>query len=315
LIQYTLPSFAVYAGNFKKRIGIFHSETIPNNIPIAELTHESLMDEIWVDSKVVATQLQNIFQYYNTSTIVRAIPPILNLNELLLEQPSTQTLRNASPHLKDKFIFYYIGNILDSQSGFKEVYTAYLNTFTAQDPVALVVALDTALPGQAIQQCFDSYKKEIAYNTPERFQPLLNVLPPQGNFLSDEERISLHRGGDCMISLGYSMASNFNVLEGALYHSMPIVNRNGPIHEWLGDENVWCVDSYEEVCMRNKDTLPSGLYRYTFGESWYRPIVKSIVETMKEAYSHKFKRDNKIKSNKELQQFFENNSLNNYISI
>lgn len=318
LIQYVLPSFAVYDGNFKKRIGIFHTETIPNNIPIAELTHECLMDEIWVDSKVVATQLQNIFTYYaapeNASTIVKAIPPVLNLNELP-ETPPVQSIRDTSPNLKDKFIFYYIGNILESQTAFKEIYTAYLNSFTIQDPVAFIIALDTPIASQAIEECFNNHKKDISYNIPERSHPLVNVLSPQQHFLSTHERLSVHNGGDCIINLAYSMTNTSSVLEGALYHRTPIVNRNGSIHEWLGDENVWCVDSYEEICMRNKDTIPNTLYRYSSGESWYRPTIKSIVKIMKQAYENKFKRDNKIKANKQLRQSFQNTSYDNYISI
>ena len=318
LIQYVLPSFAVYDGNFKKRIGIFHTETIPNNIPIVELTHECLMDEIWVESKVVAKQLQNILTHYaapkNASTIVKAIPPVLSLNELP-ETPPVQSIRETSPNLKDKFIFYYIGNMLESQTAFKEIYTAYLNSFTIHDPVAFIIALYTPLSQQLIEECFNNHKKDMSYNVPERFHPLVSVLSPQQHYLSTHERLSIHSGGDCMIDLGYSMTNTPSVLEGALYHSMPIVNRNGPIHEWLGDENVWCVDSYEEICMRNKNTIPNTLYRYSSGESWYRPTIKSIVEIMKQAYTNKFKRDNKIKANKQLRQSFQNTSYDNYISI
>ena len=34
LIQFVLPSFAIYHGNVKKRIGIFNTETIPQHIPL-----------------------------------------------------------------------------------------------------------------------------------------------------------------------------------------------------------------------------------------------------------------------------------------
>ena len=158
LIQYVLPSFAIYDGNFKKRIGIFHTETIPNNIPLAELTNECLMDEIWVDSTLIATQLQNIFTFYNQPTIVKTIPPVLTMSELP-ETPLMQSIRDTSPQLKDSFIFYYIGNILDPKTAFKEIYTAYLHAFTAHDPVALVVALEMVIPPQTIEECLQSHKK------------------------------------------------------------------------------------------------------------------------------------------------------------
>ena len=111
------------------------------------------------------------------------------------------------------------------------------------------------------------------------------------------------------------MTNPIPVLEAALYHKTPIVNRNGSIEECLGEDNIWCVDSYEDICTQSKSGVPENLYRYTNEESWYRPITKSVAEIMKEAYTNKFQRDKKIKANKNLRQSFQNTSYNNYLSI
>ena len=314
LIQFVLPTFAIYKGDFKKRIGIFHTETIPNNIPIGELTTECLMDEIWVDSKVVAKHLQNIFINHNHNTKVQILPPTLNL-EQLPTNPSSVSIRDTSSQLKERFIFYYIGNILEPSSGFKELYTAYLNAFSKKDAVALIIGLNTPLPPQKIEQCFTDYKNMISFTKPEREHPSIHVISPQNGILSLQEKIALYTGGDCMIDLSYAMTTPSTVLEGALYQSTPIVNKNSVIHEWLGEDNLWCVDSYEEICSYPKKQVPAHLYRFTSEESWYQPITKSVIDTMQQAYTNKFKRDKKKKENAKLRQFFQETSYKHLLNI
>ena len=314
LIQYMLPSFAVYQGEFKKRIGIFHHETIPNDIPRVALNVENLMDEIWVDSKIVAKNLQDIFQRYKISTIVKPMPPVLNLDNLPPD-PQVPSIRNNTPAIKDRFIFYYIGNIHSDRSGFKEIYTAYLNTFTKQDPVALVVYLDTPTPPNNIQEIFDSYRKRISFKNSPLHDPLVHVINPQQCMIQPTERLAMHKDGDCMIHLDYAMTHTSTILEGALYQNTPIINQNNALHEWLGDEHFWCVNSYEDLCTLPPNTAPPGLYRYTTGESWYRPIVKSLSETMKVVYTDKFQRDKKRRANSQLRQYLHNTSYNNLINI
>ena len=313
LIQFVLQPFAVYSGNFNKRIGIFNTETIPNNIPLGQLTSELLMDEIWTDSHIVAKNLQAILQKHTANPKVVAIPPSLNLNDLPPKPNPPSSLRASAPHLQNKFLFYYIGNVLEDTTGFKEIYTAYLNTFTFNDAVALIVGLEIPIPPDELNKCFTQYRESISHLAPVSHVPTVHVVYPTNNvYLNTAERVSMHTDCDCMVSPSYTMTNHSTVLEGALYHSTPIVNKGSTIAEWLKEENLWYVESYEEVCTKPPS---NNIYRFTYGESWHRPIIKSLGETMKRAYVDKFQRDKKIKTNTQLRQHFQELSYSNILDI
>ena len=309
LIQFILPQYVTYYGAVKKRIGIFNTETIPNNIPVAQLTADMLMDEIWTDSQIVTKQYQSILNQYNSNTQVITIPPSLNLTDLPIQYNSS--LRSSTPLLKDRFLFYYIGDITDKKDAFYEVYTAYLTAFTKADPVALVVGLEQSLTSNKINDILNQHKTRIAPTIPEQEYPLIHIITPKNQILSTEERLFIHIDADCMVGPHYTMIAHSKLLEGALYHNTPIVNSNSSIQESLGIENVWCVDSYEESCMIQPN--PS-IYRFTSGESWYRPIIKSLAQTLHIAYTDKFQRDKKIKSNSKLRQHFQTLSYNQFLT-
>ena len=313
LIQFVLQPFTVYSGNFNKRIGIFNTETIPNHVPLGQLTSELLKDEIWTDSHIVAKNLQAILQKHTANTKVIAVPPLLNLDDLPLEPETSSSLRTSSSYLQDKFLFYYIGNVLEDTTAFKEIYTAYLNTFTNKDAVALIIGLEIAIPPDELNKYFTQYRESISHITPVNHQPTVHVIyPTNSKYLSTRERVAIHTDCDCMVSPNYTMTNHSTILEGALYHSTPIVNKDSSIAEWLKEENLWYVESYEEAC-----TKPpvNNLYRFTYGESWHKPIIKSLGETMKKAYLDKFQRDKKIKANTQLRQHFQELSYGNILDI
>ena len=313
LIQFVLQPFAVYSGNFNKRIGIFNTETIPNNIPLGQLTSELLMDEIWTDSHIVAKNLQTILQRHTDNTKVIAVPPSLSLNDLPSEPNPSSSLRASAAHLQNKFLFYYIGNILEDTTAFKEIYTAYLNTFTNKDAVALIVGLEVPIPPDELDKYLTQHRKSVSHITPVSHVPAVHVVYPTNNaYLNTAERVSIHTDCDCMVSPNYTMTNHSTVLEGALYHSTPIVNKGSAIAEWLKEENLWYVESYEEVCTKPPS---NNLYRFTYDESWHKPIIKSLGETMERAYLDKFQRDKKRKANRQLRQQFQELSYSNILDI
>ena len=137
------------------------------------------MDEIWVDSTMVANNLQNILTNHNCNTKVQAIPPSLDVEQLPPFDSPSVSIRTTSPQLQNKFIFYYIGNILESKSGFKELYIAYLNAFNITDPVTLLLGLDNTLSEERIEQCLSDYKKMVAFAKPPTEYPPIHIVNPE----------------------------------------------------------------------------------------------------------------------------------------
>ena len=301
LIQFSLQPLVTYAGNFSKRVGVFNSETIPYDIPLGNLTKELLMDEVWTDSPLIQQRTQNIINDYGYDTTVKAIPPFLDTTHL--PPSNTNHIKLSDPTLKDKFIFYYIGNITEDKDGLKEAVIAYLNTFTNVDPVGLIIMPET----QSDPAVLNSLLEECHACIGERHHPtqraMIKALMEEASL---EKRLALHMEGDCMICPSYSIATNSLVLEGALYGSCPIINKGNACYEWWGEEHFWGIESFEEVCVDKNRPLP---YRFTSGETWHSPIIKSLEKTMKAAYVDKFKRDKKIAANAKLFDYFKNTSL------
>jgi len=310
LIQFLLQPYTGYNKSIaKKHIGIFNTETISNQIPLGQLRSELLMDEVWADSPTIGNSLQNILNSYESNTKVMATPPVLDVENL--PEKINGSLREGDISLQNKFLFYYIGNILEEKEGFKETCLAYLNAFTHKDPVVLVIALENRIGDEQISSILDNCRNYIKKFKPYANQPHIRVVPPQqGAVLNKRERIAIHIDGDCMVYPSYTVSINSIMLEGALYKSTPIINKSNACYEWFGEENLWGIDSYEELCI-SENAYP--LYRFTSGESWYKPIIKSLSETMKEAYVNKFKRDKKIKENSKLRKYFEEASYNNIL--
>ena len=310
LIQFVLQPFISYHGNFKKNIGIFNSETIPHSIPKGELTSEMLMDEIWTDNNAISTNLSKILQKYGSQTKIKTVPPSLGLDDLPPQHNGS--LREQDKSLKDKFIFYWIGNMQEEKGAFKEAYTAYISAFTRSEPVSFCVGLESSLPQEQIQGILQTCQQNASTATSKQDLPPIHILSPQNSHnLSTDERIVIHLEGDCLVDPNYTMVNNCTTLEGALYQSTPLVNKHSSIYQSLGKDHVWGVESYEETCLVPRST---SIYRYTSGESWNKPIIKSLSDTMRMVYVDKFTRDKKQQANSALRQQFKDVSYNDILN-
>jgi len=303
LIQFLLQPYAIYDGRVSKRVGIFNAETIPHNIPLGCLTKELLMDEVWTDSPTIQHKLQLELNKYSSNTKVVAIPPALNVDGL--PENTHGSLLSSDTTLKNRFIFYYIGNPLDEKGGFKETCQAYLNTFSSIDSVAFIVAPEAAVDSEALSQLMEECRSGLGNIQGPTKQPLIHIINTATGALSAAERTALHIEGDCLVSPAYSMAISSLVLEAALYHSMPIINKGNACYEWWGEKHFWGIDSYEECCITQQRIVP---YRFMSNESWHKPVILSLGQVMKQTYINKFQRDQKIKANTELREYFKTNN-------
>ena len=309
LIQFLLQPYTAYNNSIaKKNIGIFNTETISNKIPFGQLTSELLMDEIWTDSPSIGNSIQKILTKYKPDSKVIISPPVLDTEDL-----PTQTNGSVRQDdvLRNSFIFYYTGNILEDKEAFKETCIAYLNTFTNKDSVVLLVLLERAINDENIKPIIDYCQKCVKQLNPIQHQPTIKIIQPQTGVLSTQERVAVHIDCDCMVCPSYPVCIKSTILEGILYKSTPIVNKRSACYEWFGEENLWGVESYEDLCISQND---SSIYRFTSGESWYKPTIKSLGEAMKNSYINKFERDKKMIANSKLRQYFEETSYNDVLN-
>ena len=310
LIQFLLQPYAVYDGSVSKRIGIFNSETLPNNIPRGNLTNELFMDEVWVDSESIRLGLQNAIDRYQDPLVspmkTKVVTALPFLNPEDFPESSTSAFRASDPEIKNCFVFYYIGNVLDDKEGFKETCMAFLKTFTHKDNVALVVIPERTVAEDKFSSILGECRSLLGIQSISILrQPKIKLVQASNEQLSLHERIAVHIESDCMVSPGYSLSANPLVLEAAMYGSSPIVNENNAIYEWLGFDHLWGVKSHPEICLTKERPVAC---RFTSNELWDVPSVASLCQSMALAYTNKFMRDKKIENNKKLRKKFENMS-------
>lgn len=301
LIQYVLEPYATHFGKFKKNIGIFNNDTLPTITNIANLTGPLLMDEIWTENKDLTNRLDNLLHEHNPNIKIKTISPLLEVDSL----PTQSEKQFRGSDLENRFLFYFMGNPLDDKSGFKEAFTAYLSTFNNKDLVSFIIALDQQLPPETLTKKLEEHSMCINAFKPKLHHPDVRIIAPSEAVINMQERIAIHIDSDCMVCPHYSISTDLRSIEACLYKSTPIVSKHSTIYNWLGEQHLWGVDSYEDMCITSEGLLS----RFTVAETWHKPIVRSLADTMKKCYINKFERDKKQLANTSIR-----NTLNEHYS-
>ena len=159
------------------------------------------------------------------------------------------------------------------------------------------------IPEQELTKLFEECKASIGNLTSKDDQPMVKVeMPSQGRW-GYLQRIKLHMYGDALVAPSYNTSFHSSIIESAIYGKTPIVNDLNPIYSFLGEENLWGIKSIEEICLYKNRPLS---IRFTGGEHWYKPNIKSLGSQLYECYVNKFKRDKKVKANNKLKDLFQN---------
>lgn len=306
IIQYVLPPYTTYIGG-AKNIGIFNYETIANGVSKDFLISETLMDELWTDNSLIQNGLEKSLQRYGINTKVTNVPTVIDL-QLLPENPSQSFVRDNGS--EDRFMFYCLLNPFDIKDGFKEICTAYLNSFTTNDKVALTIFTDQQVDPKKVTDLLDECKKSLGNRISPYDQPVIHVKMPEKNLWTMEDKVKMHIYGDSYISMSRSFCTDITTIESAIYQKNPIVMNDNAALEILTTDNLWVVDSFHDSCLYNTNPLP---FRYTSKELWNRPNISKLSQTMKECFVNKRKRDKQASNNKKLRSKLSNISYEKYL--
>ena len=297
VIQFTLPTFAVYNGKFKKNIGVFNTETIDDSIFSTALSRMEILDEVWVENKKVYEHLQNRL----STTQISLIEPYMDTS---LENDASHgrfdegILRKGA--FEDKFMFYAIGS-LDEREGCKELVCAYLSEFSSSDNSVLVYVLENSADPATVNEFINGCFKAIGATKNTDQRPMLHIMNPDSP-LPIEARLTVPKEGDCFISPDYSLNCSSLILEAVAAESTPIVTKGTAAYELLGESGSWGVESYEEKCILNHRAFDD---MFTCDETSMRPTIRSLSRHMREAYTDKFLREKKKAHNKKTRELFE----------
>ena len=182
---------------------------------------------------------------------------------------------------------------MEEKTGFSEMLTAYYSTFSAQENVRLALIIEDRVNPERIEHLVQQSKKSLGAICNDTDFPAVTILN-SNDHIPDESRMKIHEEADCFVAPEYSLNINTIVIEAACFGNTPVINKGNEAYNVLTEENSWGVESYEEQCILSNRPFPD---MFTARETFCKPIIKSLGETMRNAYVDKFKRDQKKNAN------------------
>lgn len=275
VIQYLLPHQMDYCGQFEKNIAYYMCETShfrntswPQRI--------NTMDEAWVPC--IQNQIASIDSYVKTPIKVVPVPADISKYQKTYEKANI-------PHLKDKFVFYHIGEVNRRKNLFTLVKAFHLE-FEPQEPVALVIkgTVPGASPADTerhIAEICNSTKRSLKlYNKLEVYHGEIII----SKRLTEEEMMGLHASCDCYVSPSYGEAWNIPAFDAMAMGKTPICTDVGGPSDFIRDDAGWLVPWKPEPVFGMEGTFND---IYVGNEDWAAIDVYELRKSMREAFEHR----------------------------
>jgi len=311
VIQNCLPHHTDYNGSFDKNIAYYFTETshFRNSVWAERL---NLMDEGWVPCDSVLEASRESF----VDIPLNIVPVPCNVEKY---QKKYEPL--DMPHLKDKFVFYTIGEV-HRRKNLADLIKAYHLEFGPEEPVALVIK--GSLPGMPagevdkhIGEMCNQIKTQLKlYHSPQIYLPETIIT----QHLTEEELMRLHATCDCYVSPSYGEGWNMPAFDAMAMGKTPICTKQGGPTDFLiwdqtsilnedgsftpdrrpigGQPNPmegrygsihnslagWLVEAQEEPVFGMKEgTFPD---LYVGNESWAAINIAELRRAMREAFEN-----------------------------
>lgn len=319
VIQNCLPHQMDYNGFFSKNIAYYFTETSHfKNSTWAERLN--LMDEGWVPCQSVVDASLNS----HVSIPLATVPVPAEMEKYQKEYKPLDI-----PHLKDKFVFYTIGEI-NKRKNLKALIMAFHLEFRPTEPVALVIK--GSIPGKSADFSFEvmsrdanTIKDELKlYKDRSIFHP--EVFMTQR--MSENDIMRLHSMCDCYVSPSFGEGWNMPAFDAMAMGKTPIcTNQGGPkdfiynqYEQYEGHGNVglvvqeggWLVDCQPEPVFG----MNQGVIRdiYVGNEEWQAINVAELRKTMRFVYENKEEREKRSNDGKDIAYNFSHANVGNMMS-
>ena len=246
-IQHVLPHQLKFQGHFKKNICLYVAETdhCKNNIWPERI---NLMDEAWVPNRFMAEKFS---VNSNTITPHRIIPHAFDLSKY---QQTYEPLNIE--YLKNKFVFYYIGEI-SRRKNIGALLKAFHLEFSPEEDVEILIK--GHLPGGASAEESQGHLTELS----NKVKDGLKLYPDNSlyhkevficDYLSDEEIMKIHATCDCFASASFGEAWGIPIFDAMAMGKTPICVKFGGPEDFLG-KGGYFVESRKEHCFGAIDTF------------------------------------------------------------
>jgi glycosyltransferase involved in cell wall biosynthesis len=281
-IQYTLPSLMGYNGHYRN-VGLFDYETTApcDNTWGKQL---NLMDQV-----LVTNDLQKLGCINELKIPLEKVGLISHTADITKYQKSYEPL--DIPELKDKFVFYFIGE-LNKRKNLEALLKAFHLEFNKAEDVELVLKVNIyGLNHEDTMKELQKYCAKVKsgmriYNHLDRYKN--EILMTQR--LSQETLMSLHSTCDCFVAPAYGEGWSKPAFDAMAMGKTPIVTNVGGMSEYITEETGWPCDFSWEPAFGCDNDIPD---LYTSTESWARISIDSLRQSMRAAFENKDLREQK----------------------
>ena len=279
VIQHVLPHQIDYRGEFEKNISLYVAETDtcknsawPDRI--------NLMDEAWVPNTHLATDFAT---NSNIATNHFVIPHSCNTS---LYQKKYEPIQ--IPYLKDKFVFYYIGEIT-RRKNIGALLKAFHLEFGKNENVAMLIK--GHIPGQSADET-EAHLRDMSNKIKEGLKLYKQASSYHEevficDYLTDEQIFQIHSTCDCFVSASFGEAWGIPIFDAMAMGKTPICCNNGGPKDFLGNGGGILTECRKEPCFGVFDSFDD---LYTGKENWYSIDINELRKNMRNIFEDSEKR-------------------------
>jgi len=280
VIQHILPHQIDYRGEFDKNICLYVAET-DNCKNSAWPDRINLMDEAWVPNHHLA---KDFCTNSGISTKHFIVPHACDVSKY---QKSYNKLE--IPHLKNKFVFYYVGEIT-RRKNIGALMKAFHLEFEKNENVALLIK--GHIPGQSAGQA-EEYLRDMS----NKIKDGLKIHRSHSShhqevficdYLPEEQIFDIHNTCDCFVSSSFGEAWGIPIFDAMSMGNTPISCDNGGPSDFLSQGGGLLTECRKEPCFGVFDSFDD---LYTAKENWYSIDINCLRKNMREIFEDSDKRE------------------------
>ena len=181
------------------------------------------------------------------------------------------------PYLKNKFVFYYIGEIT-RRKNIGALMKAFHLEFEKNEDVALLIK--GHIPGQSAGQT-EAHLREMSNKVKEGLKIYRNES-------SYEQVFEIHNSCDCFVSASFGEAWGIPIFDAMAMGKTPICCDNGGPTDFLKDGGGLLTSCRSEPCFGVFDSFDD---LYTGKENWYSIDINCMRKNMREIFENSEKRE------------------------
>ena len=276
-IQHVLPHHLVSTAKFKKNIAYFEYET--NNMKQNEWTNNlHLVDEVWVANKT----LHKVVSEAGIKNC-KIVPHCFDISTYSKEYEKINL-----QDMKDKFIFYYIGDY-NSRKNIDSIIRCFHSEFCNDEKVALLVKINkfgtTKEQLRKIYTDNSTHIKQIIRTKPSLERCCSEIVITED--LTSDQINSIHQRCDCFITISHGEAWSIPAFDAMAFGNTPICSNEGGPKDFIDASDVntgSLIDGIYNVCNCPDAAFP---HIFTGREEWFEPSESETKKQMRYYYENR----------------------------